>query len=213
MLAIISKAVFEKEAAGRALGEVLPIDRYRSASRFLGPLRSGGRLFLVTVRPPDEALWLVAVLDGLRFEEGAWRGQPNRVPLTLLSPLLPNLRFESGKGIRAAKGALGMSLQTPRVLTPGDVELLLQAAAGKVEAPRPINLTAHETRSPLPCLCQRCLPHSGEHAEAGGLGFTRAQVETEGRVLYYWLPDELKRNAAVVARSVRGALAPRLSRR
>ncbi len=213
MLAIISKAVFEKEAAGRVPGEVLPLDRYRSASRFLGPLSGGGRLFLVTVRPPDEALWLVAVLEGLHFEEGEWRGQPNRVPLTDITPLLPSIRFESGKGISAAKGALGMSLQTPRVLAPGDVELLLQAAAGKVAEKPVLNLTAHEARTPLPCLCKRCLPRSGEQAQAEGMRFTRAQVETEGRVLYYWLPDELKRDAPGVARSVRGALAPRLARR
>ncbi len=210
MLAIISKAVFEKEAAGRAPGEVLPLDRYRSASRFLGPLSGGGRLFLVTVRPPDEALWLVAVLEGLHFEEGEWRGQPNRVPLTDITPLLPGIRFESGKGIRAAKGALGMSLQTPRVLAPGDVELLLQAAAGKVAAKPVLNLTAHEPRSPLPCLCKRCLPRSPERAETGGMGFTRSKVETDGRALYYWMPDELLPQSSAVSQSVLGALMARI---
>jgi hypothetical protein len=209
MLAIISKAVFEKEASGRSPGEELPIDRYRSASKHLEPLRSGGRLFLVTVRPPAEALWLVAVLEGPRFEDGGWLAQPNRVPITDVTVLIPRLRFESGKGIQAAKGALGMSLQTPRALTSEDVTLLLGAVGGSVEA-RLIHLTAHDERGPLPCLCRRCFPRSGEHAEAGGMKFTRTQVEAEGRVLHYWLPDELLPDTQEVAKSVRGALAAHL---
>jgi hypothetical protein len=209
MLAIISKAVFEKEAAGRAPGEVLPIDRYRSASKHLEPLRAGGRLFLVTVRPPKEALWLVAVLEGLKFEDGEWHAQPNRVPITDITPLIRRIRFESGKGIQAAKGALGMSLQTPRALAAGDVELLLGTGGSAVEK-RPVNLTAHDESGPLPCLCRRCLPASGERAEAGGMSFTRAQVETEGRVLHYWLPDELRPDSARVEKAVQGALTARL---
>lgn len=213
MLAIISKAVFEKEAAGRAPGEVLPIDRYRSASKHLEPLRAGGRLFLVTVRPPSESLWLVAVLEGLGFEDNAWRAPSNRVPITDVTALIPRIRFESGKGIQAAKGALGMSLQTPRALAAGDVALLLGAVGGAgggpVEEPR-INLTAHDAQGPLPCLCRRCLPQSGERAGAAGMSFTRARVEAEGRTLYYWLPDELLPDTREVAKSVQSALAARL---
>jgi hypothetical protein len=203
MLAIISKAVFEKEAAGRAPGEVLPIDRYRSASKHLEPLRAGGRLFLVTVRPPSESLWLVAVLEALRFEDGEWHAAPNRVPITDVTALIPRLRFESGKGIQAAKGALGMSLQTPRALTAGDVALLLEGR------PR-INLTAHDTQGPLPCLCRHCLPRSGERAEAGGMSFLRTRVEAEGRTLFYWLPEELQPDTGRVAESVQNILSHRL---
>ncbi|PTL82815.1 hypothetical protein [Vitiosangium sp. GDMCC 1.1324] len=209
MLAIISKAVFEKEAAGRAPGDVLPIDRYRSASKHLEPLHNGGRLFLVTVRPPAEALWLVAVLEGLRFDGAEWRAQPNQVPITDITALIPQLRFESGKGIHAAKGALGMSLQTPRALAAGDVTLLLGAAGGAAEE-RLINLTAHDPQGPLPCLCRRCLPASSEHAEAGGMAFTRNRVETKRRVLHYWLPDDLLPDAQQVAKSVLDALHARL---
>ena len=65
VLAIVSKAVFEKEArAGtRALGvgDVWPTSRYASASPSLESLASGGDLYLVTVRPGD-VLWFVAVL-------------------------------------------------------------------------------------------------------------------------------------------------------
>lgn len=212
MLAIISKAVFEKEAAGLAPGDVLGLDRYRSASKHLEPLRAGGRLFLVTVRPPAESLWLVAVLEGLKFEDEAWLARTNRVPITDLTALIPRIRFESGKGIQAAKGALGMSLQTPRALSSEDVALLLGAVGGTAEE-RLINLTAHDTQGPLPCLCRRCFPQGGEHAQAGGMTFTRARVETNGRVLHYWLPDELKPDAEQVAKSVHGALFARLNAR
>jgi hypothetical protein len=216
MLAIISKAVFEKEAAGRKPGEILPLDRYRSASRHLEPLKSGGRLFLVTVRPPAEALWLVAVLEGLKFQDDEWTARANRVPITDITALIPRIRFESGKGITAAKGALGMSLQTPRALSAEDATLLLQesGAGGSTEAateatPARINLTAHDPESPVPCLCKRCLPKAPEHAETQGMAFTRSHVEMDNKVLYYWLPDELAAQASTVSRSVLGALLAR----
>ncbi|MFY1827708.1 hypothetical protein ACN47A_17435 [Myxococcus fulvus] len=205
MLAIISKAIFEKEAAGLSPGKVLPTDRYRSQSKHLSPLENGGRLFLVTVRPPDEALWLVAVLEGLSLDDDGWVGRKNRVPITDVTTSIPKLRFESGKGIQAAKGALGMSLQTPRTLTAGDVELLLSGAGGG-----PINFTAHQEGAALPCLCKQCLPASQEHAEAQGMRFVRAQVETSGRLLYYWMPEELTKQARAVSNAVRGALVGRL---
>lgn len=210
MLAIISKAVFEKEAAGLKPGDVLPTDRYRSNSKHLEPLASGGRLFLVTVRPPNEALWLVAVLEGLKSDAEGWRARPNRVPITDLTALIPKVRFESGKGIQAAKGALGMSLQTPRALAAADVELMLQAAGGESLGGGATNLTAHAEHPKLPCLCARCLPESPERAETGGLTFLRASVETEGKVLHYWMPEELSSDAGTIAQSVRSALNARL---
>ncbi len=217
MLAIISKAIFEKEAAGKKPGDVLPLDRYRSGSRHLDPLKSGGRLFLVTVRPPKEALWLVAVLENLKFKGDEWAASPNRVPITDITALIPRLRFESGKGISAAKGALGMSLQTPRALTAADVGLLLQANAtpGGAAAELPpqedlVNLTGHDPKSTLPCLCKRCLPQAPERAQIRGMAFTRSSVENADHVLYYWLPDELLPQASAVSKSVRGALSARL---
>lgn len=105
-----------------------------------------------------------------------------------------------------------MSLQTPRALSSEDVALLLGAVGDSAEE-RLINLTAHDTQGPLPCLCRRCFPQSGERAQAGGMTFTRARVETDGRVLHYWLPDELKPNAERVAKSVHGALYTRLHAR
>ena len=49
------------------------------------------------------------------------------------------------EGIQAAKGALGMSLQTPRALSAADAELLLQTSGAEgISAPGPTNLTAHQ---------------------------------------------------------------------
>jgi hypothetical protein len=134
VLAIVSKAVFEKMIRGTAAkpGDVLPVDRYTSTNPGLEPLRDGGSLFLVTVRPPDEELWLVGVLESPRFERGEWKAAPNVVPITGLAPVKAKLQFASGTGIKAKAGALGMSLQTPRELTPADVALL---RGGKRPAP------------------------------------------------------------------------------
>lgn len=139
VLAIVSKAVFEK-AAGKspALGQRLGIDRYLSNNRGLAPLAAGGRLFLVTVRPPDEALWLVAVLENPRATDGAWVAAPCDTPLTDLTRIKGQLTFESGKGLPTATGTLGMSLQTPRVLTAADSALLLAAVGAPASsAPGP----------------------------------------------------------------------------
>jgi len=136
VMAIVSKAVFEK-AAGKApaVGARLRMDRYGSANKQLAPLSSGGKLYLVTVRPPDEALWLVAVLDKPTFDGKQWIARPCDTPITDISKLRPQLKFESGVGITAKKGALGMSLQTPRTLTAGDVALLDAAAGGGAPPP------------------------------------------------------------------------------
>ncbi len=141
ILAIVSKAVFEKDAQRGGmrlgLGDTLPLNRYLSRNRGLEPLGAGGRLFLVTVRPPDERLWLVAVLERPTFGGGAWiAATPNVVPMTDLSALRGTLRFTSGKGISPDKGALGMSLQTPRALADTDVTQILAALPGTA-APEP----------------------------------------------------------------------------
>lgn len=125
VMAIVAKAVFEK-AAGKspAVGTVLRMDRYVSANKALEPVRDGGRLFLVTVRPPNEALWLVAVLERPTFDGTQWIAAPSTIAITDITAQKDKLRFATGKGITAAPGALGMSLQTPRVMTPEDAALL-----------------------------------------------------------------------------------------
>jgi hypothetical protein len=212
ILAIVSKAVFEKDAPAAKLGAVLPMKFYRSASKHLERLDKTSRLFLVTVRPPSESLWLVAVLEELRFDGEKWTAAKNRYPVTDIGPLKGQLTFESGKGLVAAKGALGMSLQTPRGLTPADVALLLQATGGPfvkpVRPPGPINLTKHDADSPLPCLCQKCLASAPETVH--GETYFRAQAAAQGRVLWFWVPTELKAELPAVLASVASRMAERL---
>ena len=206
MMAIVSKAVFEKDSPAAKLGAVLPMKFYRSASKHLERLGPGSRLFLVTVRPPSEALWLVAVLEELEFDGTKWCAAKNRYPVTDIGPLKAQLKFESGKGLSAAKGALGMSLQTPRGLSPADVELLLKGTGvpttRPVRPPGPVNLTAHSDDSPLPCLCQRCYASSPETVEVQGGTYLRAQAIAQGRVLWFWVPAELIDQLPAVIESV-----------
>ena len=142
LMAIVSKAVFEK-AAGKApvVGAKLLMDRYVSANKGLAHVANGGKLFLVTVRPPNEALWLVAILDAPKFDGTQWLAAPSQLPITDITALRGKLVFESGKGITADPGTLGMSLQTPRVLAPADVALL----TGIEYVPAPVEIGKQET--------------------------------------------------------------------
>src|SRR5687768_5330623 len=137
VFAIVSKAVFEKAArVGEdlvGLGDVWPVARYSGTGKvFETALAGGGRIFMVTVRPPDEKLWLLAVLESPKFDakSKAWVGAANVVPTTDISSLRKTIKFESGKGMSQDKGALGMSLQTPRALGPGDADQILAMIGG-----------------------------------------------------------------------------------
>ena len=134
VLAIISKAVFEKMAPKSvAVGDLVPTDRYTSKHKSFETLNDGGALFLVTVRPPDERLWLVAILESPRFSGDAWEAT-NATPIADVTAAIKKLKFSTGQGIQAKPGALGMSLQTPRLLTSDD-EALLRGLAGSKAAP------------------------------------------------------------------------------
>lgn len=149
VMAIISKAVFEA-LVGKTpvLGTVPDVQSYVSANKGLTPLAGGGTLYLVTVRPPDDALWLVAVLANPVFDGKQW--QPlvaSTLPMTNISQLKASLVFENGKGLPQEKGKLGMSLQTPRVLAASDIAALAPfVAASRSGGPAP---TTSTTR-PLP---------------------------------------------------------------
>lgn len=220
-MAIVSKAVFEKESPGAKVGDVLPLAMYRSAHKAFEKLDDKSRLFLVTVRPPDEKFWLVAVLEGLKFDGEKWLAKLNGAKVTDLAHLKSVLTFESGKGINAAKGQLGMSLQTPRVLTAADSNALLGAAGGAVKLTAPLavavhdktNLTAHEDHPVLHCLCRRCLPAAPQTGSSGGMRFIRSSVENDGKVLHFWVPDELKEQMSSVTQSVKSALVARRQKR
>ncbi|HEU0034877.1 MAG TPA: serine/threonine-protein kinase [Kofleriaceae bacterium] len=141
ILAIVSKAVFERDARvdGKLIepGDVWPVDRYTSTQKVFEALEDGGRIFLVTVRPPSEQLWFVGVVGDPAFDGTAWIADaPNTLPVTDISALRKTITFESGKGMSQDRGTLGMSLQTPRTLTAGDVEQILAAVSGKKPKPR-----------------------------------------------------------------------------
>src|SRR5580692_6994453 len=131
VLAIVSKAVFEKQTKGAAVGTTVAFDHYASSHAALAPLEAGGALFLVTVRPPDEQLWLVGVLESPRKAEDGWRATTNVVPIVDLTARKDELVFANGKGLSAKPGALGMSLQTPRALADSDVVVLREATGRK----------------------------------------------------------------------------------
>jgi uncharacterized protein (TIGR02996 family) len=143
VMAIVSKAIFEK-AAGKSpkLGIQLGMDRYVTTNKTFETLKGGGKIYLVTVRPPNEALWLVAVIDNPKFDGKQWVAKPSVTPLTDISSLRSKIKFESGKGITAAAGALGMSLQTPRAMAPADAQMIDALAAGNgapaVASPAPV---------------------------------------------------------------------------
>ena len=135
ILAIVSKAIFERDARvdGKPIGagDVWPVDRYTSTNKALQPLEDGGRIFLVTVRPPNEQLWFVGVVDGPEFDGTAWVApNANSLPITNISRLRKTIVFESGKGMMQDKGTLGMSLQTPRTLAKTDIDQILAASLG-----------------------------------------------------------------------------------
>jgi uncharacterized protein (TIGR02996 family) len=171
LMAIVSKAVFEK-AAGKApkLGTKLAMDRYVSANKNLEPLAAGGKLYLVTVRPPDEALWLVAVLETPHFDGAQWIAAPCDTPIADISGLRTRIEFESGKGMSTTPGTLGMSLQTPRALTAGDVALLDSVLGG---APAPTDDVA-----------------SGDVARAAGL-LANVLAEPDSDLARHVYADEL----------------------
>ncbi|MBA3394055.1 MAG: serine/threonine protein kinase [Deltaproteobacteria bacterium] len=145
ILAIVSKAIFERDArvAGKLVGpgDVWPVDRYTSANKALQGLANGGRIFLVTVRPPNEQLWLVGVVETPSFDGSAWIApRPNARPVTNITALRRTIEFESGKGMSQDKGTLGMSLQAPRTLTARDSAQILAAIDGHAsEASTPLS--------------------------------------------------------------------------
>lgn len=151
ILAIVSKNVFETTAyvGGRlaAIGDVWPTDRYVSAQRVFESLAiEGGRILLVTVRPPDDTLWFVGSLEAPAFEDGAWIARPNNRRVTDITALRQTILFTSGKGISQTEGMLGMSLQTPRALMRASAAAILGLAGGDVAPPPP---GAPRTKAPV----------------------------------------------------------------
>jgi hypothetical protein len=220
VLAIVSKAVFEKEAkiGGKlaGVGTVVPFDKYATKNKALNPAGDpDGAIFLVTVRPPDEALWLVGILETPTFDGTQWNAGKNTVPIRDIGGIRDQIQFTSGTGISAKKGALGMSLQTPRVLADADVVLLRAGAggapmAGKQKGGAAAHLNAHERGGPTPCLCRKCIDKAPETVTVGdGLVFVRDRAEGGNRFLWYWMPESLKKQKEAIRRAVESQLIAR----
>ncbi|MFO0734856.1 MAG: hypothetical protein U0270_03215 [Labilithrix sp.] len=212
VLAIVSKAVFEKDAKGSKVGDVVPFERYVSKNKGISPVAGGGAIFLVTVRPPDEHLWLVGILESPTFDGENWNATRNTMPITDITPLKGTIRFENNSGISAKKGALGMSLQTPRILAESDVALLRGGAAGAgAGASAKGHLNAHEPHGPTPCLCHKCVGQAPEKVTIDGLDLVRERAEAKGRFVWFWMPAELAADRATVLRAVESRLHARAS--
>lgn len=200
VLAIVSKVVFEKMARAPKLGDRISVDRYNSKHKALTPLEEGGALFMVTVRPPEEQLWLVAVLESPSFDGACWSAAASELPLTDVSELRSKLKFTSGKGITAKPGALGMSLQTPRELTADDEALLRRALSSERSArPAPAKRSTREpssatnrppkktktkkpsTKQPAPAKPAQVAPATGSSLD-GALEEARVALEHADRV-------------------------------
>jgi hypothetical protein len=213
MLAIISRAVYERDMPNAQVGEILPIHEYRSATPALRKLDSSSRLFLVTVRPPDEQLWLVAVLTDLSFDGTKWNAKANTLPVRDITELKGSLRFANGKGLKASPGRLGMALQTPRVLAPDDSDLMLGAApTKKVQPEAVVNLNAHSKGGTAPCLCKGCLPSAPNEVTVKGVRFLRRSAAAKGRVVHFWAPEDIADEPALI-HSVRAAMTSKLGSR
>jgi hypothetical protein len=132
VFAIVSKAMFEKMVDDAELGTIVSVDRYVSKNKAFDDVGAGDAIFMHTVRPPKEHLWLVAIIESPKKSGDNFVGKANTTPITDITAAVKKLKLASGTGIKAKKGALGMSLQTPRVLTADDVKLL----RGLVPAPK-----------------------------------------------------------------------------
>ncbi len=74
-------------------------------------------------------------------------------------------------------------------------------------------LIRHDDRSPLPCLCARCLKPDQTTAEVDGMVFHRQRAERSGRVVYYWLPATLLKDEKQIRHDVETNLNERLRAR
>ncbi len=137
-LAIVSKSTFRESdwQDGFAFrpGVTVKWNDYESnLDRLDDLLQEGDRLFLVTVRAePNQALWLMGVYeDVVRKPKGWYARRPNRIPITDITRLVPQLRFHNNKGLKVVPSKWGNALQSPRRLAPRDAELIAAEVARK----------------------------------------------------------------------------------
>src|SRR3954447_5913201 len=110
MPSVIAFAPPEMVEGELALGAVLPIAHFPEATG-LGALGDGGSLFVVA-RSPENALWLIAVLEAptrARIRVGdqrptGWHAPTNETPITDLMPLRRQLKL-TRRGTRVLDAA------------------------------------------------------------------------------------------------------------
>ncbi len=105
--------------------------------------------------------------------------------------------------------------------TPGDDALRERAARAqlaegdtegsfKTLLERLINVTAHAKGSPLPSLHRKAIKPALTRAESDGDVFVRDFVCAQGRVLFFWLPENLQAKGEEIRSSVRERLDTKL---
>ena len=133
--------------------------------------------------------------------------------MTVLRPACPHggLPASLVGGMADPTDSVEDLVQAVRV-TPEDDSVRVRAAHALEQDGRPadavvllterlVNLTAHEA-PPLPCLCRQCIDPTLIQAEEAGMSFTRDFSVARGRVLFYWVPEQLGSQARRVRRSV-----------
>jgi len=127
MTAIVTKDDFEEFDADKVEGDRLSWRRYDANHPPLERLRKypQNRLYLLTVRPPKFAVWLIAIYENVARRGGVWTSAiRNRTPIVDLTSIVADLRFESGNGLSVPARRRPQALQTPRVLTFWDLALI-----------------------------------------------------------------------------------------
>jgi HNH endonuclease len=123
-------------------GEVIPGSSYKSTDEQLAKL-NGGALFLVSVRPGSR-LWLVFLFETTnQTTTGITSVSPSEIPITDITHLKKQLKFDSGKGFSSG---IGGALREARLLTKED-ERLLRGATNEAldELIREAELESKET--------------------------------------------------------------------
>ncbi len=145
-MAVVSPSALDPDAA---VGTRLRMDRFVSTEAGLAPLARGGRLYLVTLRPPPEKLWLVAILEDPMFDGTQWIATPSELPITDITELRSGLEFDTGKGwtnwCESCQQTHWYGAE-PRSLTARDVALLDGAVGMSPVAPRALDSTGSGKR-------------------------------------------------------------------
>jgi hypothetical protein len=148
ILVSLSRSIYDRTArvAGRpaTVGDVVPLTNHADWRPRLEGLSADGSLFVVTVRPPDNRLVLVAVLERPRHIDDRWEAPPNTAPVTDLRDVLPQLVFDTGKGLTVPPEKLAKALQKAQILTAAD-EALLRAAIAATRDARAADAAAART--------------------------------------------------------------------